>query len=218
MSHGLGQQLGRVVLACLACICGGAAAWADGNTIVAAGSTATLLDTSRDMLRAQRPIALRDFGMAGFSLVERRGDVAPAPQLDVSPILDGIFDFLNHHGVPLHPQHDENGDGPIGVYADFSVGAQMPAVTFHLGDRPIERIGAFYSNERGFRCAVSWPIERFTLRLEGGEDSELGYYGIAGLQWLDPRRPLAIGIGVPMNLRDTERGIGVVVQLRMTLE
>jgi hypothetical protein len=177
-----------------------------------------LLDASRDMLRGPRPVALRDMGGAGFSIVDTRGSVPAHPQLDVAPILDGIFGFLNHHGVPLHPQTDENGHGPVGVYADFSVGRDMPAVSFHLGDRPMERIGAFYSNDRGFRCAVTYPIQHFTVRLEGGEDSELGYYGIAGLQWLDPRRPLAVGIGVPMNLRDTERGIGVVVQLRMSLD
>ena len=48
-----------------------------------------------------------------------RGDatviLSPEFLLDVAPILDGIFGFLNHHGVPLHPQTDENGDGPIGV-------------------------------------------------------------------------------------------------------
>lgn len=177
-----------------------------------------LLDASRDVLRAPRPLALRDLGAAGFSVFAAYGVVPAHPQLDVGPILDGIFGFLNHHGVPLHPQTDENGHGPIGVYADFSVGHDMPAVSFHLGDRPMERIGAFYSNERGFRCAVTYPIEHFTLRLEGGEDSELGYYGIAGVQWLDPRRPLAVGVGVPMNLRDTASGVGVVVQLRMSLD
>lgn len=174
-----------------------------------------LLDASRDVLR-QRPIVFRGVGAAGFSITDPHGEVA-APHLDLSPIFDGIFGYLNHHGVPLHPQTDENGDGPIGVYADFSMGRDRAPVSFHLGDRPMERIGAFYSNDRGFRCAVTYPIQHFTVRLEGGEDSELGYYGIAGLQWLDPRRPLAIGVGVPMNLRDTERGIGVVVQLRMSL-
>jgi hypothetical protein len=180
--------------------------------------TVALFDASRDVLRGQRPIVLRGVGFAGFSVAGPHVEVAAGPHLDLSPIVDGIFDFLNHHGVPLHPQTDENGDGPIGVYADFSVGHDMAPVSFHLGDRPMERIGAFYSNDRGFRCAVTYPIQHFTLRLEGGEDSELGYYGIAGLQWLDPGRPLAVGVGVPMNLRDTERGIGVVVQLRMSLD
>jgi hypothetical protein len=61
-------------------------------------------------------------------------------------------------------------------------------------------------------------VSRYTLRLEAGEDSELGYFGIAGVQWVDPHRPLAIGIGVPMNLRNANGGVGLVLQLRMNLE
>jgi FMN phosphatase YigB (HAD superfamily) len=143
---------------------------------------------------------------------------APRARLDLSPALDEIFRFFHRHGLPLQPQRDEDGDGPIGVYADFSVGRDMPAVSFHLGDRPIEPLGAFYSNERGFRCAVVWPVKRVTLRLEGGEDSEFGYYGIAGVQWVHPSIPLALGIGLPMNLRDADGDVGFIVQMRMTLE
>jgi len=204
------------VLGCVASLTGRAAVSHASDAAVPSGNLG-LLDVSREVLRGQRPMVFRGMGPAGFSIVTPPGELAAQPHLDLSPLLDGIFGFLNHHGVPLHPQNDENGDGPIGVYADFSVGHNMAPVSFHLGDRPMERIGAFYSNDHGFRCAVSYPIQHFTLRLEGGEDSELGYYGIAGLQWLDPRRPLAIGVGVPMNLRGIERGIGVVVQLRMSL-
>ena len=139
-------------------------------------------------------------------------------RVDLSPALDEIFGFFHRHGVPLREQVDDEGHGPIGVYANFSVGRDVPAVSFHLGDRSMEPIGAFYSSERGFRCAVVWPINRFTLRLEGGDDSELGYYGIAGMQWVDPRRPIAIGIGVPMNLVGAHGGVGFVIQLRMTLK
>jgi hypothetical protein len=216
MSQGLGRRLGRAVLGWCACT------WCCAAVAVAAGDAVDgqrgLLDASRDILRARRPLELRALGTATNQMFEWRDAVPPRAHLDLSPVVDGIFDFFNRHGVPLREQRDENGDGPVGVYADFGVGRDVPAVSFHLGDRPIEPIGAFYSNERGFRCAVVWPIERFTLRLEGGEDSELGYYGIAGVQWLDPHRPLAIGIGLPMNLRDTERGVGVVLQLRMTLD
>ncbi len=102
--------------------------------------------------------------------------------------------------------------------AAFSVGRDVPAVSFHLGDRPVEPLGAFYSAERGFRCALVWPIERFTLRLEGGEDSEFGYYGIAGVQWVDRKRRLAIGAGVPMNLRDAEGDVGLILQIRLRLD
>jgi hypothetical protein len=177
-----------------------------------------LLDASRDLLRAERPFRGRDLGAAGFMDPGARQPEAVRREVDLSPALDEIFGFLHRHGLPLQEQLDEDGDGPIGVYANFSVGHDMPAVSFHLGDRPLEPIGAFYSSDRGFHCALVWPVRRFTLRLEGGEDSEFGYYAIAGLQWLDPRRPLAIGIGIPMNLRDARGDVGFVVQLRMNLE
>ncbi len=216
MSQVLGRRLGRATLGCFALTCWcAAAAWAADEQGIA--NRLALFDASRDILRV-RPIAVRDLGVGAFGAMGRDAERPAGAHLDLSPVIDSIFGFFNRHGVPLREQRDENGDGPVGVYADFSVGRQMPAVSFHLGDRPLERIGAFYSNEHGFRCAVVWPVERFTLRLEGGEDSELGYYGIAGVQWLDPRRPLAIGVGVPMNLRDTERGVGVVFQLRMSLD
>jgi hypothetical protein len=160
-----------------------------------------LLDASRDILRAERPLHGRDFGSATLS-GPNGGRRDPVPhQIDLSPALDEIFGFLHHHGVPLQEQLDADGSGPIGVYANFSVGRDVPALSFHLGDRSPEPVGAFYSSDRGFRCALVWPVARYTLRLEAGEDSEL-----------------AIGIGVPMNLRNANGGIGFVVQLRMNLE
>jgi hypothetical protein len=138
--------------------------------------------------------------------------------IDVSPAIDAIFGFFNQHGLPLREQRDEEGNGPVGVLASFGVGHDLPAVNFNLGDRSVEPLGAFYSAERGFRCAVVWPVERFTLRLEGGEDSEFGYYGIAGMQWVHPRLPLALGMGVPMNLRDAKGDVGVILQFRMRLD
>jgi hypothetical protein len=196
--------------------CTGPARAADD--LLAERGTMPLFDSSRDMLRAERPLHGRDLGAVAIA---GSGAYAVQPlrkQIDVSPVLDEVFGFLHRHGVPLQEQLDEDGAGPVGVYADFSVGRDMPAVSFHLGDRPIEPLGAFYSNERGFRCAVVWPISRFTLRLEGGEDSEFGYYGIAGVQWLDPHRPLAIGIGIPMNLRNADGDVGFIFQLRMNLD
>jgi hypothetical protein len=177
-----------------------------------------LLQVSRDLLRADRPLHGRDVGFATLLTPDGRLPGSLRGQLDLSPALDEIFSFFHRHGVPLQEQRDEHGHGPVGVYANFSVGHDMPAVSFHLGDRPIEPVGAFYSSERGFRCALVWPVSRLTLRLEGGEDSEFGYYAIAGLQWLAARRPLAIGIGLPMNLRDAQGGIGAVFQLRMNLD
>jgi hypothetical protein len=186
-------------------------------TIPAAAVPVPVFEASRDLLRSERPFRWRDLGESGLRWDSRRSR-PPKAQLDLSPVVDEVFDFFHRHGLPLQPQRDEEGQGPIGVYADFSVGSDMPAVSFHLGDRPIEPLGAFYSNERGFRCAVVWPIDRFTLRLEGGEDSEFGYYGIAGVQWVHPRRPLAIGFGLPMNLRDAEGDVGLILQFRMNLD
>jgi hypothetical protein len=177
-----------------------------------------LFDASRDVLRAERPILGRDFGSTALSGPDGGRRDSVRRQIDISPALDEVFAFLHHHGVPLREQRDADGSGPIGVYANFSVGRDVPAVSFHLGDRSPEPVGAFYSSERGFRCALVWPVSRYTLRLEAGEDSELGYYGIAGVQWVDPHRPLAIGIGVPMNLRNADGVVGFVLQLRMNLD
>jgi len=179
----------------------------------------SLFDASRDVLRADRPVHDRDFGNAALRGPDAGRREPVRRQIDLSPAIDEVFGFLHRHGVPLQEQRDDQGRGPIGVYANFSVGRDVPAVSFHLGDRSPEPIGAFYSSERGFRCAVVWPVSRYTLRLEAGEDSELGYYGIAGVQWVDPHRPLAIGIGVPINLRSADGGgVGLVVQLRMNLK
>jgi hypothetical protein len=177
-----------------------------------------VFEASRDLLRANRPLRWRELGDAPTRFSFERRPQPQRPQLDLSPAIDEIFRFFHRNGLPLQPQRDENGSGPIGIYADFSVGEDVPAVSFHLGDRPIEPLGAFYTNERGFRCAVVWPVHRFTLRLEGGEDSEFGYYGIAGVQWVHPKRPLAIGVGIPMNLDDAEGDVGLILQFRMTLD
>jgi hypothetical protein len=177
-----------------------------------------ILEASRDLLRAERPFRGRDLGEAVFMTREGRAPDSLRAHVDVSPVIDEVFSFFHRHGVPLQPQHDDDGGMPIGVYANFSVGRDVPAVSFHLGDRPLEPLGAFYSNERGFRCAVVWPIKQFTLRLEGGEDSEFGYYGIAGLQWVHPRRPLAVGVGLPMNLQNADGDVGLILQFRMSLD
>ncbi|MDX2169065.1 MAG: hypothetical protein SF182_18500 [Deltaproteobacteria bacterium] len=175
-------------------------------------------DAARLDLLSARPYRARDFGNAAFA--HRRGDVAPAPRarLDLSPLAANVLGLFREHGLPLREQRDAEGHGPIGVTASINVGRQLPAVSFHLGDRPVEPLGAFYSGERGFRCALVWPIERLTLRLEGGEDSEFGYYGIVGVQWLDRARRLAVGAGIPLNLRDAEGDVGVIVQLRLRLD
>ena len=216
MSQGSARRYRRLVLMIAWSWCwANAARAADPST---GGPTLPLLDASRDLLRAERPFRGRDLGSAAFTTRDGERPDPARGEVDLSPALDEIFGFFHRHGLPLQQQRDEDGNGPIGVYAHFSVGRDMPALSFNLGDRSLEPLGAFYNNERGFRCALVWPIEHFTLRLEGGEDSEFGYYGIAGVQWVHPRKPLAIGIGVPMNLRDAAGGVGVIFQLRMNLD
>ena len=189
----------------------------------AAGDAETLLfvplaEESHSLMGSSRTYRLDQLALDEQG-TPRRGDrLRRRMGIDLSPAIDAVFGFLHQHGVPLREQRDEHGDGPVGVQAAVSVGRDLPAVNFNLGDRPVEPLGAFYSAERGFRCAIVWPVERFTLRLEGGEDSEFGYYGIAGVQWIHPRLPLAVGLGVPMNLRDAEGDVGVILQFRMRLD
>lgn len=177
-----------------------------------------LAEESHGLLRSDRPFHLERVEVDGRRTTGRGDRLRRRLGVDLSPAIDAALGFLHRHGVPLREQRDERGSGLVGVQAAFSVGRDLPAVSFNVGDQPLEPLGAFYSAERGFRCAVVWPVSRFTLRLEGGEDSELGYYGIAGVQWLHPRLPLAVGAGIPMNLRDAEGGVGVVVQFRMRLD
>lgn len=211
-----GWQFGRMALVLLGCTW----CWALPGT--AQDTVPTLLlpaaETSRDWY-SERRAPSRDLG--NLALLAPLDEMRPRrrrARLDLSPFAHEILNFLRAHGLPLEEQRDEHGKGPVGVYADVSVGEDLPAVSFHLGDRPIEPLGAFYPGKKGFRCAVVWPIERFTLRIEGGEDSEFGYFGIAGVQWVHPRWPFAAGIGVPVNLRDADGDIGVIFQFRMTLE
>ena len=174
-------------------------------------------DASLDLL-VERPYRVRDFGLAARPDLRRRTLPTGRTRLDLSPLAEGVLGLIREQGVPLREQRDEHGKGPIGVMASFSLGRDVPALSFNLGDRPVDPLGAFYSGDRGFRCALVWPVDRFTLRLEGGEDSEVGYYGIAGVQWLHPKRLMAVGLGIPMNLRDAEGDVGVILQLRLQLD
>ena len=66
--------------------------------------------------------------------------------------------------------------------------------------------------------AVTWPIAPFTLRLQGGQDSEFGNYAIGGLEWQHPTRRLAVGLGLPVNLHNARGGFGGVLQFRMQFD
>jgi hypothetical protein len=204
------------IVACVLCWAG------QGGAAELAATTSLLppLEPSSEML-GERPFRNLDFSSAAYLAGALEAGQRPPRRklkLDLSPAIDEIFGFFRRHGIPLEQQRDEKGRGPVGVYADFNVAEDLPAVSFHLGDRPIEPLGAFYPVKKGFRCALVWPIHGFTLRIEGGEDSEFGYFGIAGVQWVHPRLPLAAGVGIPMNLRSEEDGdVGVIFQLRMKL-
>lgn len=177
-----------------------------------------LAEASYDLLGGRRTYRPEDLALRDIGPPVRRDRLHQRLGIDASLVVDSVLGFFRRRGVPLRRQHDERGGGLVGVRAAFAVGRDLPPLSFNLGDRPVEPLGAFYSARRGFRCAVVWPVERFTLRLEGGEDSEFGYFGIVGVQWLSQRLPLAIGVGVPMNLRDAEGDIGAIVQLRMRLD
>ena len=215
MLRGMERPCRRALVGCIAWWCCSAEPVATAQE--SAGLRMTVLDASRDLLRSERGLRGREF--SGVAAVTPGGDpvAAPRARIDLSPVLDEVFGFFHQHGVPLREQLNEHGEGPVGVYADFYTGRDTPAVSFHIGDRSLEPIGAFYSSAHGFRCALVFPVERFTLRFEAGDDSELGYFGIAGVQWVASHMPLAIGIGLPMNLRGANGSVGLVVQLRMNL-
>jgi len=147
-------------------------------------------------------------------------DAAPsATDVQLDGALDSTLALLHRVGVPLRPDHVLAGDDGIAFSAAFRLRGDLPSVTFHVGDRgPFD---AFYANDGGFRWALTWPLhflDRFALHLEGGEDSEFGTFAIADLQWRHPRRPLVIGIGVPMELAHADGSLGVLCQMRMLLD
>lgn len=138
--------------------------------------------------------------------------------LDLSPLIDQLTACIRGYGLPLREYRDASGRKPVAVSASFSVRDNLPPVNIQLGDRTLEPFGAFYASHKGARWAVVWPVDQFSVRLEGGEDSEFGYYGIAGAQWTHPTRPLACGFGVPMNLHNADGAVGVIFQFRMKLD
>jgi hypothetical protein len=170
------------------------------------------LEESRSFLSEDPGHSRRDVFVESF--FRSRGTEHRA-RLDLSPLLIGITQFLRDRGIPLQTEHDREGDDAIGVSASFSVRRDLPSVRFEAGD-PVESFGAFYAE--GFRCAFVWPARVVSLRLEAGEDSELGYFAVAGTQWAHPKRPLALGLGIPMNLRDAEGDVGLILQFRMKLD
>lgn len=142
-----------------------------------------------------------------------------AYQVELDGALDTTLGFLHSVGVPLRPDRALAGDDGIAFSATFRLDPELPAVTFHVGDRgPFD---AFYANDGGFRWALTWPLhllDRVALHLEGGEDSEFGTFAIADLQWRHPTRPLAIGLGLPVAFPGADGSVGVLCQFRMLLD
>jgi hypothetical protein len=138
--------------------------------------------------------------------------------LDVNPLLDSMLALVRDVGIPLRDYREEKDGELIGVSASFRVSERLPAVRFHIGEHAPEPLGAFYSTKSDVNWAFSIPLRRqLTMRIEGGDQSEFGYYAIAGLQWRDPARPIAVGMGVPILMRDAEGSVGVIIQYRMEL-
>ena len=175
------------------------------------------LSEAEEAMRERNLPQSRDFVEAWQvqSLVPRR--TTHRVRLDVQPFITNLLNVLNLVGIPLRQHHDPRGLRAIGVAASFSVGAEYPAVNFHLADRCPEQLTAFYRGGRGLSWAFIWPSDLFTLRLEGGDDSEFGSYAIAGAQWNHPRLPLAVGIGLPVRMKHADGLVGAIFQVRAKL-
>ncbi len=149
-------------------------------------------------------------------LFGRRPDIKPVSDqfhLDVTPLFDDFVSVVRDAGIPVHAVQDASGERRIGVSASFNLGERLPALSFHAGQSMPELYGAF-STARSTSWALVWPAQQFTLRVEGGNHSEFGYFAIAAAQWSDPSRPLAFGIGIPMHLHNAKGGTGVLMQFR----
>jgi hypothetical protein len=135
-------------------------------------------------------------------------------RMDIGPVFRALGNFLRRQGVAVDEHLRRGGRKTAGISASFRPAEKLSPVSFHVGDGSLEPFDAFYGND-GLRWALVWPVSRFTLRFEGGEDSEFGSYGIAGAQWKDREKRIAIGLGFPMRLRNADGEFGVIMQLRM---
>ncbi len=150
-------------------------------------------------------------------LFGRRLDIKPVSDkfhLDVTPLFDDFVSFVRDAGIPVRAVQDASGERRIGISASFNLGEKLPALSFHAGQSMPELYGAF-STARSTSWALVWPVQQFTLRVEGGNHSEFGYFAIAAAQWSSPARPLAFGIGIPMHLHNARGETGVLMQFRV---
>jgi len=131
----------------------------------------------------------------------------------VNPLVSGFAATLRHWGVAAQEVHQ--GRKSVALSAALHIGRNLPDLRLHIGKRAAEPFGAFYASHKGLRWAAVWPVDRFTLRVEGGKDSEFGYVAIAGVHWRHPERPIAIGIGIPARMKRTEGEFAAIAQLRL---
>jgi hypothetical protein len=211
-----GRSLTVAIVAAGAIAVGGALAAAQDH----AGTTADL--------RADEELLYARLGLDPSEVRERQflaslmmGPVA-APRdrrrtLDLTPLAEWAIAYVRGVGVPLVEHRDERGKRPIAVSAEFAVADDRPNVKLHLGDRPAEPLGAFYPPEKGFRFSVVYPMNKISLRIEGGDDSEFGSLAVAGLSWVHPSQRFAAGFGLPAKLKNTRSDFGVIFQFRMNL-
>ncbi len=139
-------------------------------------------------------------------------------RLEVTPFLDELMNLAREAGVPVRKVEDSSAKHLLGISTSFKMHEDLPAVTLYARDSSPELFGAFYPVRRGVTWAVIWPLQRVTIRLQGGDDSEFGNFAIAGVEWRHPARPVAAGIGVPMSLRNARGDVGVIFQFRMKLD
>lgn len=135
-------------------------------------------------------------------------------KLDLTPLAEMAIAYFKEKGLRVEEERDEK-KRPIAISAEFAVGQDVPNVKFHLGDRPNEAIGAFYPPEKGLRFSVVYPMEHWSLRFEGGEDSEFGSLAVAGVTWVHPSKRYAAGFGLPMRMKHAAGDFGAIFQFRM---
>jgi hypothetical protein len=143
-----------------------------------------------------------------------RGAPSGKSRLDASPLFDDFVSTMRSAGFPLRAIADKTGERTIGVSASFNIGERLPAVAFRAGKSLPDAVGAV-SSARSVSWALTWPVHQFTLRFEGGSRSDFGSFAIAGAQWSDPSRPLAIGIGIPLKPQNAHGSVGVLLQMRV---
>lgn len=163
-------------------------------------------------LRTRGEMPLQEVPPAAAQLVLTRRRLG----LNIDPLLDEFVRLARSVGIPVRP-YGRSGGGPVGLSASFRVRDDTTPLNFHLGERSPDPLGAFYSTDSDVSWALSWPVGKLTLRFEGGDESEFGYYAIAGTQWQHPTRPLAAGFGIPMHLRNADGELGLIFQFRMQL-